>query len=180
MTIEQLNELSIKAHEDAVKKGFYSPAPSKLKSILLILSEISEALESDRNNKHCNLFDLRYHLRTETDQEFKSFFKNEIKDTFQDELADVAIRLLDYAGFVGYEFEKYSIDLGSCSNYEKFEFLFELHEAVVGMLYNINKINVVMFLLIDYCKDKDIDLEKHIELKMKYNELREYKNGKAY
>ena len=32
----------------------------------------------------------------------------------------------------------------------------------------------------DMCGYLNIDLEKHIELKMRYNETREYKHGKAY
>jgi len=179
MTIEQLNELSNKAHEDAVEKGFYSPAPSNSKSILLILSGVSKALEADRNNKHCNLFDLRYHLRTGTNQEFKSFFKNEIKDTFQDELADICIRLLDYAGSMGYKFSA-NPWLVLYNKFDKFQFLFKLSETLISIKNYENAINESIYLIIIYCDQYSIDIEKHIELKMKYNKLREYKNGKAY
>jgi NTP pyrophosphatase (non-canonical NTP hydrolase) len=34
--------------------------------------------------------------------------------------------------------------------------------------------------ILDLCGHMGIDIEKHIELKMKYNELREYKHGKNY
>jgi NTP pyrophosphatase (non-canonical NTP hydrolase) len=68
-----------------------------------------------------------------TDEEFllktlvwKGKFEDNIKSTFQDEIADVAIRLFDLCGGMG------------------------------------------------------IDLQKHIELKMKYNSMRGYKHGKAF
>jgi NTP pyrophosphatase (non-canonical NTP hydrolase) len=34
--------------------------------------------------------------------------------------------------------------------------------------------------ILDLCGHMEIDIEKHIELKMKYNKLREYKHGKNY
>jgi NTP pyrophosphatase (non-canonical NTP hydrolase) len=38
----------------------------------------------------------------------------------------------------------------------------------------------VIIRILDLCGHTGIDIEKHIELKMRYNELREYKYGKKY
>jgi NTP pyrophosphatase (non-canonical NTP hydrolase) len=57
---------------------------------------------------------------------WKAGFEKAVKSSFEDEIADVAIRLFDLCGGMG------------------------------------------------------IDLEKHIEMKMKYNSLRPYKHGKKF
>ncbi len=38
----------------------------------------------------------------------------------------------------------------------------------------------IVIRVLDFCAFKGIDLESHIEAKMKYNSLREYKHGKKY
>lgn len=51
--MKNLNELAKTAHEAAVKQGFYEVEPTKEQSILLIGSEVYEAMEADRINKYC-------------------------------------------------------------------------------------------------------------------------------
>lgn len=43
-----------------------------------------------------------------------------------------------------------------------------------------DEITDAIIILFGICGKFNIDLEKHIELKMKYNETREYKHGKRY
>ena len=38
----------------------------------------------------------------------------------------------------------------------------------------------VVIRVLDYCGAMDIDIEKHIEAKLRYNKMRSYKHGKAY
>jgi NTP pyrophosphatase (non-canonical NTP hydrolase) len=122
--MNKLNELAKQFHERAKAKGFWDEPRETGTLLMLMVSELSEALEADRKNKHCN---WPYFVFDENNgNEFKEAFENNIKDTFEDEIADVFIRLLDFIG------------------------------------------------------QRNIDIEKHIELKMKYNQLRAYKHGKAY
>lgn len=174
----ELNNLAQEAHKAAVDQGFYEVNPTKEQSILLIGSEVYEAMEADRKSKYCQPGALE--LVAHSDQYFKGNFEVNIKDTFEDELADTVIRLLDYAGFVGYEIEEKPFILFGKSINEKFIFLLSL-ARIVNSIYLINRsITDAIHYIFKYCKLNNIDIEKHIELKMKYNLIREYKNGKKY
>lgn len=122
-----LNEISKQVYEAHKLKGFDVKKENIGQTLCLIHSEISEALEAIRKDKKASLmaFDYREEDR-ETDLDFQSDFTALIKDTFEDEIADTFIRLMD----------------------------------LVGAL--------------------EIDIDRHIELKRKFNSLREYKHGKAF
>lgn len=127
----QLNELSHKIHEIAKQKGFYDSGTINIPGcLMLIVSELSEAMEADRKGKYSNMASMRISTQLGTDEHseytFKERFEFYIKDTFEDELADTIIRILDLCGYL------------------------------------------------------NIDIEKHIELKMKYNQTRERMHGKKY
>jgi NTP pyrophosphatase (non-canonical NTP hydrolase) len=73
---------------------------------MLVTSELAEALEAERSNKFA---DLKYfqnriveieNSKKEplNDQEYALLFKSTLKDTYEDEIADAIIRLLDHAG----------------------------------------------------------------------------------
>jgi NTP pyrophosphatase (non-canonical NTP hydrolase) len=132
-----MKNLIAKAHGTAKEKGFWDTERNVSEMLMLVVSELAEAQEALRKNQYAEkavadglLHDIQLQY---TDEEFqmnrgiwKSVFEEKIKSTFEDEIADVAIRLFDLCG---------------------------------GM---------------------NIDLEKHIELKMKYNSMRGYKHGKAF
>jgi NTP pyrophosphatase (non-canonical NTP hydrolase) len=117
-----INQLSQKILAINIKNGFYEGEKNIGEMLCLIHSEVSEALECDRNNLYCKNNDID----EENDQVFNQAFTEQVKDTFEDELADIMIRVMDLAAY------------------------------------------------------KKVDLEKHINLKMRYNSLRVYKHGKKY
>jgi len=80
----KISELIKKAHENSCNKGFHDKPMQLGTMLMLIVSELSEALEADRNCKH-GLF---------------------VKDNFEDEIADVFIRLGDLCGYLGIDIEK--------------------------------------------------------------------------
>lgn len=103
--VNVLNTMSLDIYQDNVAKGFDVREENIGQTLCLIHSEVSEALEAIRNDRNANFvgFNLlntgEYLLETHTDAErFKYAFEAEIKDTFEDELADVFIRLMDLAG----------------------------------------------------------------------------------
>lgn len=153
MDIKGLNEASRIIHEANKQKGFYDNPREVGTLLMLVVSELSEALEAHRK-KTREKVDFRYFnirlkelkdslalpfnsdissvdaldsIQTKIDNEaYSTCFECYIKDSFEDEIADAMIRLLDLCGYL------------------------------------------------------NINIEKHIELKLKYNEMRAHKHGKRY
>jgi NTP pyrophosphatase (non-canonical NTP hydrolase) len=132
-----MKNLIAQAHGTAKEKGFWDTERNVSEMLMLIVSEVAEAQEALRKNHYADksvITGLVQDIELEkSDEEFqmdkgiwKGLFEDKIKSSFEDEIADVAIRLFDLCGGLG------------------------------------------------------IDLEKHIELKMKYNSMRGYKHGKAF
>lgn len=132
-----INTLIKLAHEKAKNGGWWDAERNIGELLMLTVSELSEALEALRKDHYAfkpitiDLYnDLIVNSHDEefilNEEQWKNSFENNVKNTFEDELADVAIRLFDLCG---------------------------------GL---------------------NVDLEKHIDLKMKYNSMRGYKHGKKF
>lgn len=110
-----LNQLAKQIHENNVSKGFYEDEKNIGEMLCLIHSEVSEALEADRKNFYTNvsgiklkgLADKNYGETFNNDEIFKEFFSITVKNTFEDELADVVIRVLDLAAYIGIDLESH-------------------------------------------------------------------------
>jgi NTP pyrophosphatase (non-canonical NTP hydrolase) len=122
--MNSLTEFSKKVHQDNVDKGFYDTEVSIGTQLMLITSELAEALEADRHRITANKFSFSEEFSSTGN--FKSAFKNHIKDSYEDEIADALIRILDHCGYKG------------------------------------------------------IDIEWHVQQKLKYNRTRENRHGKVY
>ncbi len=129
--MNNLNELSKQIYEGNKLRGFDVSKENIGQTLMLVVSELAEALEADRKQRYANVKsfdrDCNFQCDTTTAQgRFIISFQENIKDTFEDEIADSFIRLFDLVG---------------------------------GL---------------------QIDIEKHIKLKLKYNSTREFKHGKRY
>ena len=119
-----LNELGKQIHQDCIDKGFYD-TPRELGTLLmLIVSEVAEANEAARINKFADP-QLVLEMNPENCGITRDFL-DLVKDTFEDEIADTIIRLLDLCAYM------------------------------------------------------NIDIEKHISLKLAYNKTRPYKHNKLF
>ena len=131
---KSINELQKIIHENAKSKGFYDGEKNIGEMLCLIHSEVSEALEADRkantNSKLRYEKELEWYNWDKNSDGYKKkeleVFETKVKNSFEDELADIMIRVMDLAAF------------------------------------------------------KNIDLDWHIEMKMRYNSTRPYKHGKKY
>lgn len=101
-----INKLAQEIHENAKAKGFYEKERNIGEALCLIHSEVSEALEADRKNLHtkANIFAVNGWT---ADADFTDSFKNNVKDTFEDELADTMIRVMDLAAYKGIDLEEH-------------------------------------------------------------------------
>ena len=114
-----LNKLSKQIHENAKSKGFYDNEKNLGEMLCLIHSEISEALEALRISKYYSncgvenewiikgMADKNYGATFNDDLFFKEQFENMVKSSFEDELADVVIRVLDLCAFKGVDIESH-------------------------------------------------------------------------
>jgi NTP pyrophosphatase (non-canonical NTP hydrolase) len=137
--MNNLNELSKQIYEGNKLRGFDVSKENIGQTLMLVVSELSEALEADRKGQYAKIDDAEFIIDGKTIREdldlaikengmikFEDIFRTQVKDTFEDEIADSFIRLFDLCGGLG------------------------------------------------------IDIEKHIDLKLRYNSTRFFKHGKRY
>lgn len=180
-----LNELRDKAYETAVKHGWHNESKSNEHCLCLVVSELMEAVEADRKNRHADRSMFKSDYEDEEPHDDRNFaynFKEYIKDSVEDELADAVIRLLDLAGLRGVSMSEAEELIGSIQ-LEKVldeftEFCFKVCHFVSDPYEDLSdRLNYAFVAIIRYAEQKGIDLMWHIEQKMKYNELRPYMHG---
>ena len=192
---KDLNKLSKEIYEANKVKGFHEVKHSPEHLFCLVISELMEAVEADRNGRRADIesFDSFNFDKYKDDKEnanhlYRIVFQAFIKDTVEDELADAVIRLLDTAGALGltlYSFSKDSCDYGTNKNvFENCLFTESIFIIIKRLLNSPLSLNLVIsstiFDIENLCEVMNIDLWKHVELKLKYNSLRPYKHGKKY
>jgi len=98
------NETAAYVHKMNKEKGFWDEAhPNVGEKLMLIVTEVAEALEAVRRKEqpYANPDTVEYLKKAGFD---KVLFEANIKNSFEDEIADTMIRLFDLAGY-------YNIDL---------------------------------------------------------------------
>ena len=102
-----LNELSQRIHAGNVERGFYEPPATFPDRCMLIVSEISEAVEAHREGRTTWKGYVAQALKmSEMNMEmFPAYFCENVKDSVEDELADAIIRLLDLSAYMGIDID---------------------------------------------------------------------------
>lgn len=176
-----LNELRDKAYQCAVAHGWHEENLSDEHFLCLVISELMEAVESDRKGMHANRANFEYYMkqRKRDDGEFMYAFKQDIKDSVEDELADACIRMLDLAGLRGYDLDSFEYEGSDTEDYSDMTFTESMFRICVYVTDNFYRDEPFILLneIFAFCRDRNIDIFWHIKQKMKYNELRPYKHG---
>lgn len=193
--------IGIEIHKNAVNKGFWDEElpPSHYQG--MIVSELGEMINAHRAGliTKINLDEL---INETDDEKFKKRFEEEVKNNYEDEAADVVIRALDALANHGeddmrcllidalYQMDKnLRMELEEGGKMEAYKELsmpshaylliraagdIDLKYGLVGSLcYIITEMRIIAEIL-------GFDLLKHIQVKMRYNEMRPYKHGKNY
>ena len=100
-----IKDLCKEIHSNAIKKGFWETFNLGEK-LMLIVSEVSEALEADRNSKRTK-GSIQAVNGWISDDDFKKAFSLRVKDTLEDEFADICIRVFDLVGKMEIDLEQH-------------------------------------------------------------------------
>ena len=98
-----LTEFSKIVHQANKDKGFYEKEMPVGTHLMLITSELAEALEADIHNLTADK--ASFNAKIASGIPFQEAFKECIKDSYEDEIADAVIRLLDHCGYKGIDLE---------------------------------------------------------------------------
>ena len=191
ITKERISDLVSNSYRVAHQHGFHDDYHSPAHYMMLVLSEIGEMVEADRKNRR---FDMEKY-RNAFDSDIVMFEKY-VKDTFEDEMADVFIRLCDFCGSLNVlpytndvmvdmsdEFAKFFGDKSVC------EQCFALSSMVVDVertSYDADdsemrkRLGSTLSFIFEMANYHGIDLLWHVDRKMEYNESRPRRHGKAY
>lgn len=187
-----------RAYGIACAHGFHDESRSVGHCMMLVVTEISEMVEADRKNRHADIdkYDDEIKYGTDVyDKDIRSPFEKYVKDTFEDEMADVVIRICDFLGMLrasrGYGIPNVDVDMQ-----KEYECIFasmtvceQCYELVriIAMLdegsdeFDIRKwLGSAMVLLFNMARAVGIDLSWYVERKMEYNEQRPRRHGKQY
>lgn len=197
-----MNSLAKRIYENNAAKGFWDKPRNVGEVFMLIISELSEALEAHRKGK----FSIRINPETQTyfwteleparkvldpsDPGFVSWFTEMIKDSFEDEIADTYIRILDAAGGFGIqlpEVKSPDIEYRSVVMDNAGDRLIDICGDVIeakdclrrgepGGIPLVRTLRKLEYL----AKEFGFDLMLHVELKLAYNQTRERMHGKKY
>ena len=154
-----------------IAQGFWEN-PNLLEKKMLIISELGEAIEAHRKGKVCMMNGMsrenmeRFHI--EYPKAFKDDFLTFVKDTYEDELADVVLRIWDYMEYKGYN-QIQPQPAKICEN---------IGEALYHVTLSIVEANFNLALDLLYGLSPNMDW--HIRMKMAYNKTRPHKHGKSY
>lgn len=195
-----VKELVERSFNTSSSHGFHDEEHSDEHYMMLVVSEIGEMVEADRKNRHADIaaFKALEEVRIGSDEEYAEYFDKcfveHIKDTFEDELADVVIRLFDYLGTINtlpYMLEDGFVGMSKefdelFGQYSTCEHCYALTSLVMAIARNTNNndkaeaVGAVLSMAYELSKRMGFNLLEHVTLKMQYNEHRAPKHGKRY
>ena len=193
MNTDELNALKDKAYKTAIVHGFHEEEKPDAYWLGLVMSEMGEAINADRKGLHANTKRFEENMANGYLTP-RVLFEKYIKDSVEDEIADIIIRLLDFSGLRGYELSTdENLDSFILSALEELKtsglpgllFIFIYALCYNSRFHDLEKCVCRTIRIISGCFDKltggsDCDLWWFVKQKMRYNELRPKLNGKLY
>lgn len=202
ITQKELASLAEDAFKNAEKHGFYTESTEIETELMLIITEMAEAVQADRHNRHGSTED--YESEIQMGRDIPTAYKNSLEGTVESEFADIAIRILSLLGWMN---SKSPIKINSNSvladEYEigriQYTIQNKIHRSNIATdLYRLNgkfssfvdnessywfvskTLQNILMRTFAIAHNHNIDLMEHIKLKMQYNESRPYLHGCKY
>ena len=198
-----LNSLAQQIFEDNQKKGFWTFDRSNAQLLVLIQSEMFEALEAERKSTYAKeRINCQQKIGT---AEFQQFFKENIKDSLEDELADTVIRILDMCGgrkvdlssiylipnLRSWTQENDSLSLMPTEKYSLAAIVLEFSYLISRLLQQTANTTCpeqvlakgasqLLLFVLSVAQHYQVRIWEHVELKLAYNRSRAHKHGKKY
>lgn len=189
-----LNEFAKEIHENAVAHGWWDEPRPFDELCALMISELSEAIEEARAGRpmewyECNI-DKTPCIESECNQWETGCIHHYRKDKPEGiavEMADCAIRILDYLGSVEYELEEFDdfddpVDISTA-------FMRVVSEIVKARIYHKNYFGVslendmlenALHHILSWFEGNGLDFEAIARRKHEYNKTRERLHGKLF
>lgn len=194
-----INELIEKAHGQAKEKGFWDQERNTGELLMLIVSECGEALEAHRKGKRADmkLFDIESEKGPLSVTNHNGFaYEVAIKGSLEEELADIVIRIADLCGAYPKLLEWLDGKYLNAEAYDGPAESFNVGEQLLQVVYSVTGCGIMdrssdaykvaenlesamleVFQIADYM---NIDLWRHISLKLAYNATRPRLHGQNY
>lgn len=186
------NELAKEAFRNASEKGFHEVRHSDAHLLMLVVCELAEAVEADRNGRWADRKTYNFLAQEYGEDLWVHLYEMHIKDTVEDELADAVIRLLDFIGMKGYKVPEGYLtkeginraldDTFRSKAWAKFDGLAD--RVFVACVNNIVSVADIpesgIYSVFAVAEMYGIDLMWHVKEKMWYNRHRERLHGKKY
>lgn len=192
---DRTNELIERAYTRACEAGFHDKSLSVEHMLMLVLCEVSEAIEADRSERYVDISNLSSSTFHNGNRFFVENYRLCVSGTVGDELADVCIRMYDMCGAFGIvprvEYDSMEEDFnaifGNDSFVERMYYLSRMLCSTSGQIMDDgtdeclpNVLGQALSFVFSMCNAMHIDLMRHIDLKMDYNETRPTMHGKKY
>ena len=188
---ERLAKLQQRIWDVATAHGWHEQPISTAQYCGLIMTEMAEAVEADRNGRRANTEAMADVMKVQAESEeglsdhwydmwYGEYYKMYVKGSIEEEFADVVIRILDMANerhpgemYPWHGYDNYGENFHEDKSFVENAWLF-LKEVLNYGTMNISDSVSYMYAWADHL---GIDLDQHIKWKMKYNEMRPYKHG---
>lgn len=187
---ERLSKVQHQIWNIATNHGWHEQPKSPEHWCGLIMTEMAEAVEADRNNRRANTKRMAEIIEFQAKSDeglsydwyekwYQLYYKEYIKGSIEEEFADVVIRILDMTQ------EIYGERINWIGDYPCGEVFHEEKSFIENawcfirrvLAWDTIDISDSVSFMFDWAHHLDIDLWQHIEWKIKYNELRPYKHG---
>ena len=180
-----INDLRNHAHRMAVMNGWHEKQWDDAHLLMSVIVEVAGAVQADSFGKRGEMGTYEKYVSLLTDMKSndasriamsKMIYRIHLSGSLEDKLADVVIRMLDFAYVRDLDLSFISKPLNECKEMVKgkklTEVMFDICKNLTGNFGTPQVcIGYAIARILCWCRKEDIDLEWFIEKKMWYNEV---------